>query len=141
MTEAWKPVCGYEGLYEISSIGRVKSVRWNRILKPNLSGSYPSISFCVNMRKKDYSIHVLVCTAFNGPKPTEKHEVNHIDGNKQNNLFSNLEWITKTQQHQHRFKVLGQQGPMTGKKHKQETKAALAAAVLHRARSKDGCFR
>jgi len=109
--ETWKPVHGWEGLYEVSSIGRVRSLvrlipRKNgssmrlkgRILRqtPNTGrGNHLSIQ----MRDKDRvirrEVHVLVCHAFHGPKPTPKHCAAHYDGNPQNNIYCNLRWATQ----------------------------------------------
>jgi hypothetical protein len=126
MQEKWKEILGYEGVYQVSSFGRIKRLSTGKILRPNLSGSYPSVTLCMNKVKKDFSVHTLVCRAFNGTKPTPDHEVNHIDGIKTNNRHFNLEWVTKSEQQRHRYKILGHNGPMTGKSHSVETRAKIA---------------
>lgn len=129
MIESWKDVIGYEGHYEVSSLGKVKRVETGRILKPNLTGNYPSVTLCVLSKKQDLRIHTLVCTSFIGPKPTPFHEVNHKNGLKTGNYYENLEWVTKSEQQQHRYRVLKKPGGMTGKKHSKEAMQKLRAHV------------
>lgn len=93
MIEAWKPVVGYEGLYEVSDMGHVKSSLTGRMLKQcNHSHGYLQLSIRKNGKQKTYRTHTLVLTAF-VTKP-DGHIVNHKDGNKKNNNLSNLEWVT-----------------------------------------------
>lgn len=104
--ETWRAVLGWEGLYEVSSFGNVRSVktspyRTGRILSPKLDRyGYPSV-LLFKVGKKSYrSVHQLVCEAFHGPRP-EKHQVNHIDGIKKNNHQENLEWVTGSRNYRH----------------------------------------
>ena len=106
MREEWRPVVGYEGLYEVSNMGRVKSVermKWNgkgyqkipeRILKTieNIWG-YLLVNLYQDGKMKSCSVHRLVATAFL-PNPYNLPVINHRDENKQNNIVSNLEWCT-----------------------------------------------
>jgi hypothetical protein len=105
--EIWKPVVGYESVYEVSSCGRVKSLQrmartWygyrtvsERILRPTVDiYGYLFIVLCVNMKRKVGKIHILVLTAFKGIKPVGL-ETRHLDGDKTNNNIENLEWGTK----------------------------------------------
>ena len=103
MTEIWKDVVGYEGLYEVSSLGRVKSVKRNKILsqKHNWDG-YLRIQLWRNNKNKYVSIHRLVAEAFI-ENPNTKPFINHIDGNKQNNKVDNLEWCTQKENIKHAF--------------------------------------
>ena len=110
MQEIWKPVAGYEGIYEVSNFGRVKSVartidhngfmrfREERILTPikrNRQG-YMSVNLYSGKHNfKMYSIHRLVATAFL-PNPGGLEFVNHKDENTSNNRVDNLEWCTQT---------------------------------------------
>ena len=104
--EIWKPIKGYEGFYEVSNLGRVKSLaysggeRINRkeiILKSSMSGpkmNYPNIRLYINGKKKIFRIHDLVAEAFIGKKE-EWMTVDHIDENTSNNNLENLEYVTQ----------------------------------------------
>lgn len=103
--EIWKPVVGYEDEYEVSNFGRVRSFnrtdphgvpRIAQELKQsvNCRSGYLDIGLCKGGKKRRFKVHVLVATAFKGPKPTPLHEVRHLDGAKRNNSASNLEWGT-----------------------------------------------
>lgn len=91
--EIWKPVYRYKGKYEVSSLGRVRSVD-GTIIKPTLSGRYFRVSLkrCVGNRK-NFTVHTLVLEAFHRPKPKGK-EARHIDGDSHNNHYRNLKWGT-----------------------------------------------
>ena len=95
MDEIWCDIEGYEGLYQISNKGHVKSL-YNgseRILKPGLmTGRYLYVVLCKNGNQSNQRIHRLVAKAFI-PNPYNLHEVNHKDENKLNNCVNNLEWI------------------------------------------------
>ena len=97
MTEVWKDVTGFEGLYQISNYGRLKSfkkVANGQILKQtNKKGNYFSVVLCGKGKKKRSTrIHRLVAEMFI-PNVDGLPQVNHIDGNKQNNNVTNLEWV------------------------------------------------
>lgn len=113
--EIWKPVVGYEGIYEVSNHGNVKALeryvpykRWGKAYKKKLKEKFlkPSKSlYCHTILSKDgdkeeVTIHRLVAEAF-----VENSElkccVNHIDGNKLNNNAENLEWVTHSENHIH----------------------------------------
>lgn len=108
--EIWKPVAGFEGLYEVSNMGRVKSLgridrfnkRWEeRILWPHLVGkNYLAVSLCKDGKVSSRKIHRLVAETFI-PNPGRKPQVNHKDGNKENNAASNLEWSTNSENQLH----------------------------------------
>lgn len=105
MQEIWKDVPGYEGLYQVSNIGNVRSLKWNhsnqtRLLTPFNNGGYARIGFRQNGILKNYLVHVLVAKAFI-PNPHNKPSVNHIDGNKLNNTVQNLEWVTYSENTRH----------------------------------------
>jgi HNH endonuclease/NUMOD4 motif/Helix-turn-helix domain of resolvase len=93
--ERWLPVVGHEGYYEVSEWGRVRRVarghgaKVGRILSPRARNGYPS----VHLGGKSHYVHRLVATAFLGPS---EHEVDHIDGNRTNNVLPNLRYLTKT---------------------------------------------
>ena len=89
--EIWKPVLGFEGKYEVSNFGNVKSLTRNKLLKPKSTRGYLTVALCKSTNTK--YIHRVVWEAFNGPIP-EGLQINHIDENKGNNLLSNLSLVT-----------------------------------------------
>lgn len=92
--EIWKDIEGYEGIYQVSNLGRVKRVTTGRILKSYKDrGGYLRVDLCKSGKRKNHKIHRLVAQAFI-PNPDNKLQVNHIDENKTNNSVDNLEWVT-----------------------------------------------
>lgn len=95
--EIWRPVVGYEGVYEVSNKGRVKSlIRGKGILKPDKhSNGYVSVELFrgKEVKSKRLTIHRLVALAFI-PNPNNLPFVNHKDESRDNNCVENLEWIT-----------------------------------------------
>ena len=97
MTEIWKDIKGYEGLYQVSNMGRVKSFNYKNTGKEGiLNGSknkrgYKIVHLCKNGKANHYLVHRLVAIVFI-PNPNNYPEVNHIDENKTNNYVDNLEW-------------------------------------------------
>ena len=105
MTEIWRDIKGYEGLYQVSNLGNVKSLPRlliysdgqkhyykEKILKPtNHSRGYLKVILCDNGIHKQFYVHRLVAEAFI-PNPFNLPQVNHIDEDKTNNRVSNLEW-------------------------------------------------
>lgn len=108
MKEIWESVKGYEGLYEISDLGRVKRIYKNgktRILKPSCNKQgYVQLALSKNNKLKTFKIHRLVAIAFI-KNSSNKREVNHIDGNKKNNSLNNLEWVTSKENIEHAIKT------------------------------------
>ena len=101
MNEIWKDIEDYEGLYQVSNLGRVKSSDTNRILKGNKDrGGYLLVNLYKNSVSSTKKIHRLVAQAFI-PNPENKPQVNHIDENKTNNMVSNLEWSTNKENSNH----------------------------------------
>lgn len=93
-TELWRPISGYEGLYYISNLGRVKSEITHKILKPrNSTHDYDRVRLYKNHKPKEFFVHKLVAQAFI-PNPNNYPQVNHKDENKVNNCVDNLEWCT-----------------------------------------------
>lgn len=114
--ENWKPVLGYEGLYEVSDMGRVRRVggyvntgikhvdmKWHkgRVLKCNMKRSgYLTVDLCKDNRVKTVSVHRLVAGAFLLQKEGQT-QVNHINCNKADNRAVNLEWCTPEENRVH----------------------------------------
>lgn len=102
----WKDVKGFEGLYQISSCGCIKSIIRvkDRVLKPCVVGKgYLAVSLRKNNQTYRKYIHQLVCESFCGESTKENKVVNHIDGNKLNNHFTNLEWCSYSSNNKHAY--------------------------------------
>jgi len=111
MKEIWKFVTDYENLYEVSNYGKVKSVKRittdkngisykkkEKILKPSINKyGYLQVGLSKNNKLNSFTVHSLVAKAFINNEQN-KPTVNHIDGNKLNNIETNLEWATKSEQ-------------------------------------------
>ena len=96
----WRPVPGYEGLYEVSSFGDIKSKPRPRtkggLLKPSSrDGNYLNIELSKDGEQKTFRIHVLVLLAFKGPRP-DGYVGRHLNGDNKDNWVGNLEWGTKS---------------------------------------------
>lgn len=120
MEEIWKDLKGYEGLYKISSLGKIKSLdrkrycghkgskpqlRKGRILKQHYDYlGYKRVRLSKNSTTKTLTLHRLLAINFI-ENPYNKPNINHIDGNKSNNSLDNLEWCTQKENSQHAFKT------------------------------------
>ncbi len=98
-TERWLPVPGYEGFYEVSDLGRVRSTPRPRTRGGILSARsrpkyYPHVSLWANGVRRSRNVHLLVLEAFVGPCPPGL-ECRHLDGDKGNPALSNLVWGTR----------------------------------------------
>lgn len=99
MSEEWKDIKGYEGLYQISNLGRVKSLNYNKtkqekILKAGYSKEgYAFVNLCKKGKNLHITVHKLVATAFI-ENPNNYTEINHKDENRSNNNVKNLEWCS-----------------------------------------------
>lgn len=120
--EKWKNITGYEGSYQVSSYGRVKSIkrmvpgkdgrvteypeREIKWLSSKLTQRHPSPMFAVELwkgnKRKRMSVHRLVGMAFI-PNPDGKPQINHLDGNRNNNRVDNLEWCTSSENNYHAY--------------------------------------
>lgn len=107
MKEIWKNIKNYEGLYQISNFGNVKSLHKipNIILKTYKDKKgYLYVILSKNCKSKIARIHRLVAQTFIS-NPQNKPQVNHIDGIKSNNIVPNLEWCTNSENQKHAFKL------------------------------------
>lgn len=119
MDEIWKEAIGYEGFYEVSSKGGVRSLdrldsmgrawKGKRLkAKPNSHG-YPAVSLYKPGGRRVVEVHRLVAKSFLTAENTA-HQVNHINGIKTDNRVVNLEWCTASQNQQHSRHILGNKG-------------------------------
>ena len=105
MEEIWKDIPDYKGLYQVSNLGRIKSLQTNRIIKGGLTGyGYLHINARKDRKSHTLYVHKAVASAFI-PNPDNKPQVNHIDGNKLNNCLDNLEWVTYSENNKHAYKT------------------------------------
>ena len=143
MEEIWKPIKDYEGLYEVSNLGNIKSVKRKaknrgkgkriireRILKPSMDrpNGYYQIKLSKNGKLKTFKIHKLVIEHFLN-KISKGLVVNHIDGNKLNNNINNLEICTQKDNIRHAIdnnlidiKFLKEKKKKIGKNNRKEVK-------------------
>lgn len=128
--EIWKDIPNYETCYRASNLGRIRSLdrleyRYNNstvkslhnkrgiILKTKITAkNYLGVSLCKNGKIKYFSVHRLVCLTFH-KNPKNKSQVNHIDGDKKNNIASNLEWCTPSENSLHAL-FTGLKKPLLG---------------------------
>lgn len=104
MNEIWKPVIGYEDIYDVSTRGRIRNAR-GLILRTGDNGrGYINVKLAKNGRKQHQYIHRIVAAAFLGPSQLE---INHKDGIKSNNRVDNLEYTTRQGNALHTRRILG----------------------------------
>ncbi len=110
--EEWRPIRGHEGRYEVSSLGRVRSLPRKRCPVLRILGERLDKQGYVHVAlyadgPRSFLVHRLVCLAFHGDPPADRPDVNHIDGSKRNNAAANLEWTNDSLNVTHAFRVLG----------------------------------
>lgn len=117
MNEEWRPIAGYEGIYEVSTLRRIKCLRTSKAsgARPESNGDRVmrqydhwkgyKIIFLYKGGKRKFFVHRLVAETFL-PNPENKPIVNHMDGDKRNNRLDNFEWVTDSENQQHSRKVL-----------------------------------
>jgi hypothetical protein len=111
--EAWKPLCGYSGYYEVSDLGRFRRIvnecpncKFKHVTPINpipqsKKVKYLRVTLCKDGKEKTALVAALVLKSFVGDKPSPVHTANHEDGDKQNNRLNNLSWATPAEQQQH----------------------------------------
>ena len=97
--EIWKDIKGYEGLYQVSNLGKVKRLvgkgcKKERIIKPNLVRGYCQVRLSKDGTVKPLYLHRIILEAFNPVEGMDKLDCNHRDENKENNCLNNLEWLS-----------------------------------------------
>jgi len=121
MSEEWRDVVGYEGIYEVSDQGQVRRIstvggaRAGYVLNPDPNARYLHVTLSYLQEKENRTIHSLVAEAFLG-SPPGGYQVNHKNGEKHDNRVENLEWVTASQNHHHARWVLGR---LLGENHPQ----------------------
>jgi len=123
-SEIWKDIEGFNGLYQVSNLARVKSLKCGKtkILKQNNSNGYLIVSFNKNGEREYPRVHRLVAKAFI-LNPENKSQVNHKNGIKTDNKLENLEWCTAQENMRHAFDTglkvgkKGENSPIFGDKH------------------------
>lgn len=110
MEEIWKDIPGHPG-YQASNLGRIKSLNYNKTGRPKLlsvnkfSTGYLRVAIQCDKKSKSFAVHRLVALSF-VPNPYGKPQVNHIDGDRTNNIATNLEWVTSRENINHMHRVL-----------------------------------
>jgi len=124
--EIWKDIPNYEGLYQVSNLGRIKSLKRKvrskggsfkivkeRFLRSWMNRGYSQVDLSKNNKTKAFSVHRIVMIAFIGESELD---VNHKNGIKTDNRLENLEYCTKSENMLHAYKK-GLQKPLLGEKH------------------------
>ena len=127
--EQWKDITGYEGMYQVSNLGRIKTVGRVVIRKDGSQVHVKELIRAISSSSKGYSqvrlyksnigrtveLHRIVATEFI-PNPENKTDVNHKDGNTKNASSENLEWVTDSENLKHAYRVLGMKPYWKGKR-------------------------
>lgn len=105
MKEIWKDIPGYEGLYQASNMGNIRSLNYNHTGKPgnlaikNTKAGYSRVHLCVNYKSKICWVHILVYSAFNHKVDTKIYDVHHKNHIPYDNMIENLELVERQKHH------------------------------------------
>lgn len=99
--EEWQAIEGYEGLYEVSDLGRVRSVKTETVRAQHTTRGYPSLNLCRGGRHRSKRVHRLVAQAFMDAPEAGRDHINHINGDKTDNRLQNLEWVSPGENNRH----------------------------------------
>lgn len=145
----WKPIRGFEGYYEANELGQIKSLKHTfvtkngqrytkreKILKPTPStyGGYLKVNLCIDGKRFTRLVHQLVALAFLD-NPDNKPQIDHKNGNTQDNRVENLHWVTAKENSNmplHRSNLTGEKNGFFGKKHSKETRQKVAESNRRR---------
>lgn len=102
--EEWRPVVGYEGLYEVAKSGAVRNVQTGKVLAArNTHHGYKSVSLqTTGVGGKNHLVHRLVLAAWIGPAPSPQHQAAHLNGERTDNRLENLIWATARENNDHK---------------------------------------
>lgn len=132
MAEVWKDIEGYEGIYQVSNLGRVKRFSADRILSPANNLGYHKVGLSKDGKVTQFKVHRLVADAFI-PKDDSRPFINHIDGVRNNNCVENIERCTQSENIKHAYKI-GNKKPirLTGdKNHKSNVILDKATGIFY----------
>ena len=134
--EIWKPIKDFEGYYEVSNIGRVRSLNYKRTGKEKILKNiedykgYLEVVLTKNGKRKQFKVHRLVAEAFI-PNPENKPCIDHINTIKSDNRVENLRWVTYKENSNNEKtleKFKGENHHFFGKHHTEETKKKISEA-------------
>ena len=128
MEENWKAVIGYEGLYEVSNLGRIRSLYYGRtrVLKTYKGNrDYLIVSLSKDGKQKTYTVHRLVANAFI-PNPENKPEIDHINTITTDNRVENLRYVTPKENSNNDLTRKHMSESKKGRHHSEETKRKMS---------------